>query len=360
MQTEHMQPLLSTSRPRPRPQRTPEASAEKYRTQRTPNERRLRQIAKRQSNPTWDKDYIPAILAVRGEAPGKSHALTITPEKLDGREVHLLSLAEFQATLLGLYHPDSVGLQEQRAFSRGASPHPLHNFESASPVGLRPLSGIVDVADKLGYLDTLPTVKIKDETAPSGNRRVVFPFIGDLLWAMKTKDGRYYCLNWSVKDTEDSFKRPLEGKRFITPSGKVANGILVRHELERAYYEEAGIRTVFLAADTIDEHVCSNLRQLFLHHARSISMPSAECEELIERYRNCLNSGTPVFELIARLTGAGKYSLDDCRNVLYQAIWKRKLRVDLFRPVLINRPLHPEALDVLEVYADLFSERSPC
>lgn len=343
-----------------RPLAADEAPAEKSRAKRTPNEKRLRRISKRQSNPTWNKDYVPSILAVRGEAPSISHALTITPEKLDGREVHLLSLAEFSAALLGLYHPDTVGLQEQRALSSGGCPHPLHNFKAASPVGLQPFAGIVDVADRLGYLDALFKVKIKDAAAPGGYRWVVFPFIGDLLWAMRTKDCRHYCLNWSVKDSEDAFKRPLECKRFISPEGKVADGILVRHELERAYYQDAGIRTVFLAANTIDPHVSSNLRQLFLHHGRRLSLPLAQHEELIGRFRTCLESGVPALELIAKLTGAGKYSLDDCRNVLYQAIWNRKLRVDLFRPILINRPLNPEAQDVIEVYADWFAEAAPC
>lgn len=339
------------------PQVTPERKA---RNQRRPNEIRLRRIFKRQTNPTWGRDYVPAILAVRGEAPSASHAETITSEKMDGRGVHLLSLAESSAAILGLYHPDSVGLQEQKAFSLGGRPHPLHNFEPASPIGLQPLKGIIDVAERLGYLETLPKVRLKDAAAVGGYRSVVFPFIGDLLWAMRTKEGRHYCLNWSVKDSEEAFKRPLESKRFITPLGKLADGILVRHELESRYYEDAGIRTVFMAADAIDWHVRANLRQLFLHHRCPVSLPVAEQEELTERFRMCLVSGVPAFQLIAKLTGAGKYSLDNCRNVLYQAIWHRRLRVDLFQPILINRPLNPEVRDVLAVYADWFKEVAPC
>lgn len=332
----------------------------KTRAKRTPSEKRLRRISNRQLNPGWDKSYVPSILAVRGEAPSVSHALTITPQKLDKREVHLLSLAECAAAILGLYHPDSVGLQEQRAFSRGGCPHPLHNFEPASPVGLKPLKGIIEVANRLGYLEVLPKVRIRDDGASGGYRWVVFPFIGDLLWAMRAKNGRYYALNWSVKDSESAFKRPLECKRFITPNREVAEGILVRHELERNYYQDAGIRTVFLAADAIDPHVRSNLRQLFLHHSRKVSLPQVEQEELVQRFRDCIESGVPALELIARLTGAGKYSLDDCRNVLYQAIWFRHLRVDLFQPILINRPLNPETRDVIDVYAKWFDEVTAC
>ena len=262
---------------------------------------------------------------MRGEAPSISHALTITPEKLDGRDVHLLSQAECSAAILGLYHPGVVGLQEQRAFSRTGGPHPLHNFKAASPVGLRPFSGIVDVADRLGYLDALSKVKIKDATAPGGCRWVVFPFIGDLLWAMRTQNGRHYCLNWSVKDSEDAFKRPLECKRFVTPNGKLAEDVLVRHELERTYFQDAGIRTVFLAANAIDPHVCANLRTLFLAHSQNAPLSLTEQDDLIDRFKNCLESGIPAFELIVRLAGAGKYSVKVCGYILFQAIWNRRL-----------------------------------
>lgn len=336
------------------------ASNRSIRASRRPSERRLRRIAKRQADPSWGKDYVPAILAVQGEAPSISHALTIIPEKLDRREVHLLSLAECSAAILGLYHPNSIALQEQRAFSIRQCLHPLHNFASASPVGLKPLKGIVDVADRLGYLDVLPKVKIADACAVGGYRWVVFPFIGDLLWVMRTNDGHHYCINWSVKDSEEAFKRPLESKRFVTPKGQVTEGILVRHELERRYYQDAGIRTVFLAADAIHPHVRANLRLLFLHHNRQVFLPQEERDELTERFRSCLESGVPAFDLIVRLTGSGKYSLDDCRNILFQAIWFRRLKVDLFEPILINRPLNPEMRDVIEVYAEWFKEVVPC
>jgi hypothetical protein len=134
----------------------------------------------------------------------------------------------------------------------------------------------------------------------------------------------------------------------------------VRHELETSYYRDANIRTVHLAADAIDPNVRSNLRQLFLHHSRQVALPLSEQEELAGRFGSCLASGVPPPDLITRLIGAGKYTLEDCRNVLYQAIWNRKLRVDLWQPILINRPLHPEEHDILELHADWFAEVSPC
>lgn len=321
-----------------------------------PSLARLKTIMKRQLQPTWDTSYMPAILASRAEAPSVSHALTIIPEKLAGREVHLLSLSELFAVLLGLYHPNVVGLQEQRMLSPGPQQHPLHSFPNVIAAGLTPFKGMIDVAERLGYLNLLPRVYATDPDSQDKRRTIIFPYVGDLLWAIRGVNGGYYCVNWSVKDSESAFKRPLQSKRFVTPINQVANEPLARHELERTYYTDARIRTVLVAGDAINEQVRANLRHLFLHHRRVITVDESEQLTLLERFQSCLESGTPPAELIVRLTGAGKYSVEDCRNIFYQGIWYRKLRVDLLRPILIDRPLHPETQDIVELYADWFSE----
>lgn len=325
-------------------------------TSRRPTLARLKTILKRQDNPTWGLDYTPAILAVRGEAPSVSHATIIIPEKLSLREVHVLSSSEYSAVLLGLYHPNVVGLQEQRMLSPGPRAHPLHNFPGAVAGGLPPFKGIIDVAQRLGYLSMLPRGRMNDPEREGLRREIVFPYVGDLLWAMQCSDGRYYCVNWSVKDSESAFKRPLEHERFVTPLGQVSTGLLARHELERTYHSDAGIRTVLVTGDAIDEHVRANLHQLIIHHCRKVTLPIDVQAELLDRFRSCLETGTPPNELIVRLAGADKYSIEDCKNVLYQGVWHRRLRVDLFQPLLIDRPLKPEVLDVLDVYADWFLE----
>lgn len=325
-------------------------------TPRRPTLARLKTILKRQDNPTWGRDYTPAILAVRGEAPSVSQALIIIPEKLAEREVHLLSLPEFFAALLGLYNPNVVGLQEQRMLSPGPRAHPLYNFPGAIANGLPALRGVIDAAQRLDYLSMLPRVWVSDPECEGRRRDIVFPYVGDLLWALQGTDGRPYCINWSIKDSESAFKRPLQHDRFVTPEGRVSTGILARHELERTYYADAGIRTVLVAGDAINEHVRSNLRHLYLYHDRKVRLPIQEQSELLARFQSCLETGMPPSEVIVRLVGAGKYSIEDCKNILYQGIWCRKLRVDLFQPVLIDRPLRPERQDVLDTYADWFSE----
>lgn len=328
-------------------------------TTRRPTLARLKTILKRQSNPSWDINYAPAIRAVRGEAPSISHAFTVRPEKLARRDVHLLSLSELSAALLGFYHPAVVGLQEQRILSPTETLHPLHNFPGVVSAGLPQLKGIIDVADRLDMLSLLPRVRDNNPDDTATRREIIFPFIGDLLWAIRDKNGNHYCINWSVKDSEDAFKRPLAHERFITRKNELLTEPLLRHEIERTYYADAGIRTILVAGDKINDQVHSNLRHLFLHHSRHINLTTNVQSELLERYKACLETGTPPSVLIARLTAAGKYSIEDCKNVFYQSIWFRKLRVDLQKPILIDRPLHPESQDILDIYADWF-RGAPC
>lgn len=85
---------------------------------------RAKTIYQRQKDAPWDEHYVPGILATAKEAPSISHAYILTPQKLLGREIHLLATSERNAALLGLYNPAVVGLQEQRMLSPTSSPHP--------------------------------------------------------------------------------------------------------------------------------------------------------------------------------------------------------------------------------------------
>lgn len=319
---------------------------------------RLKQILKRQKDPGWDASYVPSTLAVRGEAPSISHAHIINCAKLANRDLHLLSNSELAATLLGLYHPRTVGLQEQRMLSPAPKAHPLANFPGCIAGGLPPLRGVVAVAERLNCLKMLPRIWVDDVNCETGKREIIFPHIGDLLWAIRAPTGQLYCVNWSVKDSEEAFKRPFDYKRISRSKLLFPAEIQTRHELERVYYADAGIRTVHVAGSEIDKHVTSNLRLLFLRHKRSVSLSALEQSDLIARFRTCLDTGLPPLHVIARVAGDG-LSVEDCCNVFYQSIWRRTLRVDLFHPVLIDRPLRRENEDVLARYAGWFEEK-PC
>lgn len=318
------------------------------------NQSRFFTIIRRQAKPRWGADYIPSILATPQEAPSRSHAVTLSSDKL-GRGVHCLSLGEMAAAILALYHPGLRELHEQRMLSPWATQHPLAGFPGSRQVDLSPLQGLIDVAERLGHLSVLPRVKVENPDDPLNPLLQIFPYVGDLLLFMVNEDGQFHCVNWSVKDTETSFKT----SPFGTPKRKQKEEsatVLARHQIEEAYYQDGGIRTVRIGSDLLDKDVVANLKQLFLNHRTKIALTEFQRQQILDKFRIAMDVGIPPYEVILDTCVRGAVTDHDCRTVLYQAIWNRELRVDLFKPVLINRPLRPEKQDVIEVYADWFRE----
>lgn len=318
------------------------------------NAARLKTIYRRQVSPLWGPDYTPSILATPQEAPSISRAFILTPGKLGGRETHLLSTPELNAALLGLYHPSVVGLQEQRMLSPEPALHPLWTFSGVDRTRLLPLKGVIDVAERLGYLDLLPRVKMSDPENPETQLSLVFPWAGDLLWAVREDQGEPYCINWSVKSCEEDFKRPRLRCNGRIRSREPSRSVIARHEVEEIFYKDADIPTLRVTDEAIDPHVSANLRQLFLHHRRPLDLSKEQRWEILHKFEIALREGIAPSEVITGLLERQRFSLDQCRSVLYQSIWERRFRVDLFKPILINRPLLPEDRDILDVYGHWF------
>lgn len=282
-----------------------------------------------------------------------SRAFTLNSIKF-GRQVHLLSTPERNAALLGLYHPNVIGLQEQRMLSPEPTTHPLWTMPGIQRDKLVAIRGLVEVAERMGHLSILPRVKV----GLSNNEVIttVFPWIGDLLWAVRKINGDINCINWSVKSSYLDFKRPPLKKLKLQSDNVNNTTLLERHEIEQEYYKDAGIKTLFVSDDQIDQHVVANLRQLFLHHRRTIHLEVSQKNEILNRFRVAFETGIPPSEVITSFAEKGKYSVNDCRDIFFQAIWSRNLRVDLFKPILINLPMKPESRDVLDVYGNWFKE----
>ncbi len=318
---------------------------------------RLATIYKRQDNPTWGSEYIPSILAVRGEAPSISNAYVVKSTKY-GRFIHLVSAPELAAFVLAAYHPALIGFQEQRMLSPEPRSHPLSNMPGEVAASFRPLKGIINVADRLGCLARLPTVKTPVAGIPGVMAHVVFPYIGDFLLAIRESNGTTRCVNWSIKADEAGFKRPIA--KASRNNLQSAENVLMRHEIERTYYADAGVYSHFVASSTFDTHAINNLRFLYRYQQASLAMENDERLEMESRFQSCLEVGRPISELLPKLLNKGVTALDTVLTCFYQAIWQRRIRVDLFLPVLIDRPLHPEAHDVLKVYAKLFCGGVAC
>lgn len=314
----------------------------------------FRKIYERQTVERWDADYIPSILATVQEAPSISRASTLGSALLN-REVHTLSLPERYVGMLALHYPNCEGLQEQKVMFPFQRAHPLFGQPGVLSTSLPEFKGVIDVAERLGYLSRLPKMSIDDPANPGQKRNPVYPFVSDFLIRLRPANGgQSYCVNWSVKDSEVAFKRPpLRGARKRKKGqGEDPEVILARHELEELYYNDAGIRTHRIAGNQLHPHLVANLEICFGYHHKTALLPSEQQSEIVQKLQIALDTGIPPREVILSVCSRTKATVHDCRVLLYKAIWLRKLRVDLFSPVLINRPLKPEKRDVFEVYAD--------
>lgn len=314
------------------------------------NAARVKSIYERQRNPTWDENYQPSILATPQEAPSHSSASKITFDKFH-REIHLLSKPELHLCIFALHHPNIVGLQEQRVLSPVPSLHPLWSFEGVDKLNLNPLEGTLNVADRLGLGEIHQKLKIKGK---NGFHDVTIPFVGDFLFAINI-NGEIKCLNWSVKSQQKNFNEIFlyEFDKIIRNS-KALEKLLVRHQIEKVYYEDANIGTVFISSDQVDKNVLLNLRQVFLYHRRCKHLLADQRAELFHYFQTAIQADIPPIEVVRKFELKGKYSPEESISVLYQSIWQRKLRIDLFQPILVDRPLKLEKKDVFEVYSDFF------
>ena len=318
-----------------------------------PSFARLKEIVRRQHEIRWGADYQAAIQATPAEAPNISRASVLAPRKLGGRDMHLLSPPERAFALLALHNPDVVEIHEAKMLSPEPRPHPLAGFPGVLAADLPHLKGIIDVAERLGYEHLLRLVKEEPPLDPENPRIFVFPFVGDLLLYVVRSGEAPYCVNWNIKDEVQAFKQPgaPNSKRRLVAE-EVAE--LPRNEMERVYYADAGVRTEHLALEQLDAHVVANLTQLFIHHDGALDLTDARRSELRDRFTAALETGVAPLDVIQLCVARGRFTVHECRTYLWQALWRREIRCDLFKPVLIDRPLRRETVDVLETYGYWF------
>lgn len=314
------------------------------------NEARLRLIQKRQLRDAWGKDYQAAIWATPAEAPSISTPTILHPAKLGGRPMHTLSRPETWSALLALYHPRVWDIHEQRMLFPGPRPHFLDGHPLTVGQAFKSLRGTVTVAEEMGRLSKHPKCRVRQGAlevwAP-------FPYIGDLLLFIHDAVGPY-VVNWTIKDKDEDFHRrgPTPGR----PQTKnVDLSALQRHALEATYYQDAGIRTQEVAGREIDSTLRANLNRLFLSHAEPVQLAPAVCLKLCDHFQQSVGGSTPAYKLVSEAAQHLGVELLVLKNVLEQGIWNRRIHVDLFEPVVLDRPLKPQRNDPLDVYGDWFA-----
>lgn len=327
-----------------------------------PSLNRLIQLNERQGGkPRWGKDYQPANRVTALEAPPKCRPSGILASKLDGRYLVAQSKVERAALLLALYNPCVFEIHEQKVLSADPAPHPLFGHPLAIGLDLPPLAGTVAVADRIGCLSRHPKIRMQNESNPSEYFWVPFPFIGDSLLYLQDETDPF-CVNWTIKKDEKSFQLRMPGNKPVPKEQKPNVGQLQRHEIEEIYYLDGLIPTYRITLDKIDKEVRINLLNLHNWYARpTLNLIDDEKKEhILNDYDHAIGSEVVQFEL-AKLASK-KHSVDfyDAKLILKQGIWSRRLRVNMFEPILDNGPLNKEKKDVLDVYAHWFARtKSP-
>ncbi len=317
------------------------------------NEASLKRISERQWHDRWGQKYTASIFADPKEAPGISTGTILTPDLVGRRNFHTLSRNETWAALLALHHPNIWELWEQKILYPAPRTHFLFGHERAIGQTFNRFEGTIDVADRLGILKKHPKVLVKNGSDPQFWQSAPFFYIGDLLLFLHDEEGPY-LLNWPVKDKYKDFRRKGPHRFGKLRPDADDPGAIERNLLEETYYLDAGIRTQQIAGEAIDFNVRCNLYELFLDHAVEVDVEIETRNQIIAMYREAI--GTQVVAYKVAKEAARKYRLSD-RNALIlmnQGIWQRELRVDLFRPILNDRPLRSEVKDVFEIYSHWF------
>lgn len=316
-----------------------------------PTFQRLITILKRQHEPRWGCEYQPAILSTPREAPSCSRPARLYWRGF-GRDLHALSSPETAAILLALYHPRLFDLHEQRMLSPEPCPHPMQGHQRAHGLSLRPLRGTVEVAVRMELYRFHPTV-VAPVQDTDDERHVPFPWIGDLLLFMQA-DVEPYCVNWNVKGCSGDHTRPFSGSHRGRPSQRSIERAQARYAIEAAYYRDAGIRTVDASLDAIPFALHRNLQCLFPETKSRVAITKAERDDIVDQFSGGMHAGLPPMVTMQDLAIRRGIEITVSRKILYQAIWYRRLRVDLLRPILMDKPLLPERVDILDRFAPWF------
>lgn len=180
-----------------------------------------------------------------------------------------------------------------------------------------------------------------------------FPYIGDLLLFIIDAVGPY-AVNWTVKDKREDFHRrgPTSGRPQTKDVDLTA---LQRHAVEATYYQDAGIPTQQVAGREVDSTLRANLHRLFLSHSEPVQIVPAVCLKLCEYFQQAVGGSTPAYKLVREAAQHLGVEMLVVKNILEQGIWNRRIRADLFEPLLLDRPLKPQRDDPLDVYKDWFA-----
>lgn len=315
---------------------------------------RLEIILERQAGPTrWLSAYQPANMISDADVPRGTRPSELWDPYLQ-RYLQGQAITERPFLLLARHNPAVFDVHEQHMLPFNPAPHPLANHETTRGLTLPGLRGTMAIFESLGCLNKHPTVRVLKTDVQKSQKVRPFPFIGDILPFLLDSQGSY-AVNWSIKASEEDFYRTFRS-RYKPPSKEDRERAELRHEIERLLFLDGQIPTHKLHPGLIDETLRVNLLNLFYWYSREPQNNAVRERqaEITAWYGDQLSRNRVMFDLAKEAATYFKLDIHDAKWVLKTAIFLRHLRVDLFRIVSDNLPLHPEVDDPFVRYADWF------
>lgn len=310
--------------------------------------------------------YRPGKKATREEASRTARAATIRYEKFK-RDIHLHSTSELDTAPLALYHPRLIDFHEQHRLHRYYAEHPLAGRSDTAGLTLMPFQGTTFVAERLGMLHRHPRIYVKPKNDDDDDdveetekfdpkcEEIIFPYLGDFLLILQG-ESYPYCVNWDVKPTAAAFVDPnfYRTKRSLSRLRGQMEALQYRHDLEREYFRDAGIRTVRIVSDRIDRNVIKNLKGFILRASDPRPFDPDKTAAIEKRFNDMVREERTLYMELGALASHFGCKREECKTVFDQGVWNRTIRVDLFQSVLTDQPLRRESDDVIRRYADWF------
>ncbi|MEJ7931484.1 hypothetical protein WG922_16025 [Ramlibacter sp. AN1015] len=320
-------------------------SADESRSVKVTHVLRLTELA---NQPLWDGTYTPGIAGTRVQAPSKSGTATAVSQKL-GRVVVSHGAAEVY-TALALYHPNTIALFEEHVLNPYAAQHPLASHPVHGQVPWPSTKGTVAIAQELGLLRRHASVLHADG---GDTLRIYWPYIGDHLVCLAAEQGPY-AVEWDIKKSTGDHGKPGPATATSKVQPRAIARAQCRDEIYQGYMKELGIPIKRVAADDLDFTAATNLVRLWWSHGREPLLPKGLLQALLPEFNSTLSEGKPLTSLYPRLR-KHRIAWEDARDAFYVAVWRRQVRVSLFDPILDDKPMRPEKLDILDAYAHLFA-----
>jgi hypothetical protein len=277
--------------------------------------------------------------------------------------VHALSNPEKYCFALALYHPKLWEFHDQHVLYPSAKQHPLAAHSRFSSQAWPSTTGTFRIAKRLG-LEHPMVWEPKNQSNPhhatldelldgeAPGRHLPTPYQGDALLFMRDEFGEY-LLSWDVKAKTGDHAQP-GGEMIDQMRNGATERAQARDEIYVEYMRELGIRIVRISLDDIPSNICSRLHFLALAHTQPIDLPHAMVADLLGAFQLAIPKQQIPLEIINRHIKTDRQFIA-AKNLLQIAVWERKLRVDLRHPVLVDKPLVPESIDLLVEFGHLFA-----